>query len=167
MRNPRLPRFIFVLLALLSLVYFWRLYSQLPDVLASHFNGSGVPNGWMPKADFFKFLPLAGALIAAIAFLSPKLLAILPPSMVNLPNKDYRLAPERRAETVQYFEAALGWFGCAIFSLILFAAYNAIQANLHPARGFDSSSILVALGVFFGFVIFFIVRITGHFFRSQ
>lgn len=167
MSDPRLPRLIFGLLVLFAAVYFWRLYTRLPEVMASHFGPNGVPNGWMLKADFFKFFPAVGLVVAAIALLSPKLMAVLPPSMINLPYKDYWLAPERRSSTVQYFEAALAWFGCAIFSLLSFAFYCAIQANLHPGRGFDSSSFLIALGGFFAFVLFFVFRISAHFFRPQ
>jgi uncharacterized membrane protein len=166
MRDPKLPRLVLGFLLAGAVLYFSQIYAKLPDVMPSHFNANGVPNGWMPKSDFFLFLLPAGLLIAVIAFLSPKLMAILPPNMINLPNKDYWLAPERRAETVQYFEAALSWFGCAIFSLILFTFYIAAQASLNPSRGFDSTSMFIALGAFFAFLIFWLVRITSHFFRT-
>ncbi|HYL64645.1 MAG TPA: DUF1648 domain-containing protein [Candidatus Methylomirabilis sp.] len=166
MSDPRLPRLIFGLLVLFSVVYFYRVYAQLPEVMASHFNGNGVPNGWMPKSDFFKVLLPFGLLIAIIAFVSPKLMRIFPPSMINLPNKDYWLAPERRAETVRYMEAALAWLGCAIIALMTFAFYIAVKANLNPRGGFDSSAMMVALGAFFVFLLFFIIRITAHFSRA-
>lgn len=167
MSDPKLPRLIFGLLFLFGVVYFSRLYAQLPEVMASHFNGHGVPNGWMPKSDFFKALLPLGLLIAIIAFVVPALMRILPPSMINLPNKDYWLAPERRAETVQYMEGAFAWFGCAVLALLTFTFYIAAKANLDPGRGFDSSAMMLALGAFFVFLLFFIIRVTTHFFRSE
>jgi hypothetical protein len=57
MQDPRLPRLIFGLLVLGAVVYFSRLYAQLPEMLASRFNAAGAPNAWMPKSTFFWFFP--------------------------------------------------------------------------------------------------------------
>ena len=46
MQGARLPRLLFVLLVAGAAIYFSSYYAQLPGVLASHFNGRGIPNGW-------------------------------------------------------------------------------------------------------------------------
>lgn len=140
MSDPRLPRLILGLLLLAGVLYFSHVYAKLPEVMFSHFNAGGAPNGRMLKAAFFWPFSLVALIVAIIVLLTPKLLAILPPSMINLPNRDHWLAPERRAETVRYMEAAMAWFGCAFFTFISFATCLAIQVNLAPGRRFDSSS---------------------------
>ncbi|HKW55868.1 MAG TPA: hypothetical protein VJN42_00805 [Candidatus Acidoferrum sp.] len=167
MNDPRLPRLVFGLLLFAGLLYFSQVYAKLPEVIFSHFNAEGVPNGRMLKSTFFWPFPLAALLVAVIMFLAPKLMAILPASMINLPNKDYWLAPERRAETVRYMEAAMAWFGCAFFALLMFALYLAIQVNLVRGGRFDSTSLVVALVAFFVYAIFFLVRVMRHFGRTE
>ena len=103
--------------------------------------------------------------IAAVAFLAPKLVAMLPPAMINLPNKDYWLAPERRAETVQYLEAAFAWFGCALYLVLFFALNYAVGANLHRDRHPDSSGIWIPLVAFVSFTLVWSTRLALRFTR--
>lgn len=166
MNDPRLPRRIFGLLILAGSIYFSSLYSLLPKMIASHFNARGIPTAWMPKSAFFLIFPVVTLLVSVPVLLTPKLIAALPPDKINLPTKGYWLAPQRRADTVKYFEASLAWFGCALLSLLLFVFYVSLQANLNPARGFDSSSLLMALGAFLSFVLFWLIRMFSHFFRT-
>jgi uncharacterized membrane protein len=84
-----------LILVLVAVVQFTYYYPRLPEMVASHFDGEGRPNGCMPKNEFFKMFAVITALIIGIFLLLPKLIKRVPPSMINLPNKDYWLAPER------------------------------------------------------------------------
>jgi uncharacterized membrane protein len=53
--DSRLPKFCFFLLVLSAAIHFSSYYSQLPDVVQSHFNREGIPNGWQSKPVFFSF----------------------------------------------------------------------------------------------------------------
>jgi len=54
MPDARLPKLVFAVLAVGAAIYFSTYYAQMPDVVASHFKGRGVPNGWQnqPSSDF-------------------------------------------------------------------------------------------------------------------
>jgi predicted Ser/Thr protein kinase len=71
----------------------------LPERVASHFGAGGAANGWMTRSGYLAFvaaMPLAiGLLFAGLSGLVRK----MPARYVNLPRKDYWLAPERRART--------------------------------------------------------------------
>src|SRR5688572_25688071 len=84
---------------------------RLPPVVASHFGPSGEPDAWMSRGAFacFTLLPLGVVLI--VSFLAPLLVEKLPPALINLPNKEYWLTPERRSEATLRFRAYMEWFG--------------------------------------------------------
>jgi len=71
----------------------------LPERVATHFGFENHPNGWMSRTGYLVFtaaLPLLLALcFAGLAALT----RILPAHFVNIPNRDFWLAPERRATT--------------------------------------------------------------------
>jgi len=165
MQNSGLPKIIYGLLAAVGLIYFSFLYPQLPDLMASHFNASGAATAWMPKSGFFALLTIVTLAAGVPVFLVPLQMAKLPNDKINLANKEYWLAPERRAETVQYLGIQMGWFGCALLLLLLCGLYEAVAANLKPDHTFDSTSFYIALGAFFAFIIVFLVRLLSHFSR--
>jgi uncharacterized membrane protein len=165
MQNSGLPKLIYVLLAAAGLIYFSYLYPQVPDPMASHFNASGAATAWMPKSGFFMLIAIVTLAASVPVFLVPRSLAKLSNDKINLPNKKHWLAPERRAETMQYLGIQMGWFGCALLALLLSGLYIAVAANFRPDRHFDSGSFYVVLGAFLAFITFWLVRLLLHFNR--
>jgi uncharacterized membrane protein len=163
MQNSGLPKLIYGLLAAVGLIYFSLLYPQLPESMASHFNASGAPTAWMPKSGFFMLIFIVSLAAGVPVFLVPRSMAKLPNDKINLPNKEYWLAPERRIETMQYLGTQMGWFGCALLAPLLSGLYIAVAANFRPAHHFDSGSFYVVLGAFLAFIIFWLVRLFSHF----
>jgi uncharacterized membrane protein len=165
MQNSSLPKLIYVLLAAVGLVYFSFLYPQLPDPMASHFNASGTATAWMPKSGFFTLILVITLAASVPVFLVPRSLAKLSNDRINLPNKEHWLAPERRIETMQYLGNQMGWFGCALLTLLLFGLYIAVAANFRPDHHFDSGSFYIVLGAFLAFILVWLVRLLSHFSR--
>jgi uncharacterized membrane protein len=163
MQDTRLPRTIFAFLVVAGAAQVLVYYPQLPETIASHFAGNGHPNGWQSKLVFFLFFLFPAVMAAVVSFVVPRALCSLPANQLNLPNKDFWLAPENREATFWFMEMQLAWFGCALFAFLLFAFHIAIQANLSPGSSFDSRSFLFGLGAFFVFVIVWMIRFIGHF----
>src|SRR5437762_12723974 len=90
----------------------------MPDQVATHFDANGHPNGWMSRAADLLFTALLGGglplFISGICFA----IRFLPPVMINLPRRDYWLAPERRAETSDYIFRQSLWFGCLMVCFV-------------------------------------------------
>jgi len=163
--DSRLPRLLFVGLAAYAAFHFSSYYSQLPDVVASHFNGRGVPNGWQTKSAFFMVFAGVSALAAVIGFVIPRIISAMPPQLINLPNKQYWLSPERLAETQAFLNNYFAWFGCAVFLVIILTFDYAIQSNLHPQNRPDVSRMWYILAGFLAFVVVWIIRIMTKFLR--
>jgi uncharacterized membrane protein len=162
MKPSVLPKALFVLIAIVAATHFYSLYAQLPQTIASHFDGRGMPNGWQPKVLFFAFLVGAVVIAAVVAFAVPRILEAVPTELINLPHKEYWLAPERRAESLAFFKTQFAWFGCGLFLFLVFTFEFAIRANFRERPQLDSSFVY-ALGAFLLFSLFWVVRIMRRF----
>lgn len=140
-------------------------YPQLPDTMASHFAGKGTPNGWQPKQAFFLLTSVVIGMTTAAAFVMPFVLGSLPEGKINLPNKSYWLAPERREDTWRFFRAQMAWFGCGLLFVLLYGISQAINANLPTVRHFDSQGMWYVLGGFLLFALVWTVHFLRHFYN--
>ena len=71
----------------------------LPERVATHFGLEGHPNGWMTRTGYFAFVTAFPLLLALFFAGIAALTRVLPARFVNIPNRDFWLAPERRAAT--------------------------------------------------------------------
>ena len=165
MQKSSLPKLVFVLLAAGAAIYFSSYYPQLPEVVASHFNGRGVANGWQTKSAFFGVLAGVSVLAAVVGFGIPRIIAAMPPQLINLPNKRYWLAPEHIANTMEFLNRYFAWFGCAVFVVILVTFDFAVQANLHPDHRPDATRMWYLLAAFLAFNFLSIARMFIRFGR--
>lgn len=61
-----------------------------------------------------------------------KLLPRIPNSMINIPNREYWLAPERRAETMSANESVLVWIAACTAWLMVGGFQLTFEANVNP-----------------------------------
>jgi uncharacterized membrane protein len=160
--DSRLPKFVFALLALYAAVHFSYNYPQLPGVVASHFNAQGLPNGWQTKSAFFAVFVGVSVLAVLVGFGIPRIISAIPPRLINLPNKQYWLAPQHLEETRAFLNTYFAWFGCAVFLVMILTFDYAIQSNLHPDSHANPSRMWQVLA---GFLVFTIIWIARTFMR--
>jgi uncharacterized membrane protein len=124
--------------AVLQVVFY---YPQLPAVVASHFDGLGAPNGWSSKEAFFSLYLVIVLLLYGVFGWMPKWIETRPGKSMKIPNRDYWLAPERKAATWAFFRRQMMLMGNLHLLLAIVAIQLAILANfeseprLHPAIG--------------------------------
>lgn len=108
--------------------FVWVTSQRLPALVASHFGASGAANGFMSRAAYTLFM-------VAIVIGLPAFLVLVTwhaighdRARLNLPNRDYWLAPERRVETIAALRLGILWFGallvtflCYVHALVVFA----------------------------------------------
>jgi uncharacterized membrane protein len=164
--SSRLPGSIFFFLVLVGAVQAHFYASRLPDTLASHFRGAGTPNGWQTQSAFFLTELGVVALAAVIAFGVPRILGAVPASLINVPNKEYWLAPERRETTFAFFNVSFAWFGCAFLAFLLFVNELVFRANLSTPRQLNPTAFVTALFAFLTFVAIWTLRLIIRFSKA-
>jgi len=150
MKHPLL--ILFLILAMLSLVQAAYYYPQLPGLVATHFAASGRPNGWMPREHFFQYQVVFALGFAAFFFSLAFVSSILPAAWINVPHKDYWLAPARREATRQQIAGMILAAGCGALTFFLFLHQRICRANLDDPR-----RLTPAAGVIFGISLLLIV----------
>ncbi|HET8577739.1 MAG TPA: DUF1648 domain-containing protein [Methylomirabilota bacterium] len=154
MRAQRAVSLVLLVLVALQIAYF---YPQLPETVASHFDAAGRPNGWAPKGAFLGLYAAVVGLMVGLFLIVPVLLARLPVALINLPNKDYWLAAERREQTWTTIQLHLLTLGNATVALVLIIFQLAIRANLSRSPSL-SPVVWILLAAFLGFAVAWTVR---------
>ena len=127
MKGPLVALLLIVLLVVAQAICY---YPRLPDPMASHFGGGGVPDGWSSRTAFFAVYVAALALIGGTLFGLAGLLTRIPERMINLPNKEYWLSPPRRAESLGYVQRQIAWSAAGVLSFMVLTTQLVIRTNL-------------------------------------
>ncbi|MGB7846029.1 MAG: DUF1648 domain-containing protein [Candidatus Acidiferrum sp.] len=165
MNDSRFPAVLYFLMLVLGVLQWINAYPHLPEVMASHFNANGAPNGWQPKEVFFVFTAVVIAITAIPSFLVTRKISSLSPDKINLPNKSYWLAPEHSEETWRFIGAQMAWFGCGLLFVLLYAISQAINFNLPGVRHFNTRGMWYVLGGFVLFTTVWLVHFLRHFYN--
>ena len=127
MRPSRVASLLLVALAMVQAAHYGPL---LPDTVATHFNSAGQPNEWSSRASFLIFNLVFVVGMAVVFLVLPPLLSKIPNEWINMPNKDYWLAPERREQSLAAMQSWMEWLGAATIALLLSITQMTIEANL-------------------------------------
>jgi uncharacterized membrane protein len=165
--NSRLPSAVFVFLVFVGFLQARKFAATMPPLLATHFGGGGAPNGWQTRSQFFTLEIVLLGVCLLFAFGIPRLIGALPISLVNVPNKEYWLAPQRREEALAFFRAQFAWFGCGILAFLIVVNQLVFDANKTQPRRLNSGAFAVAMVAFLAFVGIWTVRLIVRFARVQ
>jgi len=141
------PLAVFVSLAM-------RYYPDSPDRVASHFDLTGTPDAHMGKKPFFILMLSVTAgvtvLFVGLAFMVRAVILGADNPPINLINRDYWFAPERKESTAAFLAAWVCLPGAGILWLMLDLFWQTIQINLGKANRMKFRG-LYALLVFMAF----------------
>jgi hypothetical protein len=125
----------------------------LPPTIAVRFNAAGQPVGW-DTTQSFAILNLAiVAAIVAICLVLPGALSRLRRLHWRLPNRDYWLAPERFAKTVEYIQRQFYWHGIVTLLLLMAVFQLVIDANGKRPPLLDSERLVWLLAGYAAFLV--------------
>ncbi len=102
MKRSATPAIVLVVLCLAFLGFLSWTSQQLPERVATHFGLHGEPNGWMQKPSAVMVMGGFGLGLPLLTVVLSFLVRFVPADLVNLPHREYWLAPERRDATYAF-----------------------------------------------------------------
>jgi hypothetical protein len=126
---------LFALLLIVVGAFITATTGQLPARVASHFGAGDLPNGWMSRDGYLVFMLGFGLLLPTIVVAAIGWLPRIAPRGINIPHRDYWLAPSRRDATLAALAVHACWLGCLLVLFIAGIHYAILEANASvPAR---------------------------------
>jgi len=121
--------------------------NQLPERVASHFGPDGLANGFMARHLYLAFILGFGVGLPALVGLTIGISVRYGSRFINIPNRDYWLAPARREETSAYLVAHTTWLTVGLAGFAVAVHLLVIRANrLNPPR-LDTDVMIALLAV--------------------
>lgn len=122
--------------------------SNLPPLVASHFGIGGAVDGFMSRNAYLGFMLIGVVAFPLLIVVPQRLVRTISPRLINVPNRDYWLAPQRIESTLDYLRNHAIWFAALLVLFMCFVHWEVVQANMRrPVR-------LVAEPFFVGFVVY-------------
>ncbi len=161
----RAPLLTLVALWVFLAVFVWTTADRLPERVATHFGDAGQPNDWMTRSGHVQFL--LGMAVGVPVFLHVVFALIRASGGVgcNIPNRDFWLAPERRAETLAYVQRHVAWFLCLFVSFFAGVHYFVLDANSRQPPTLSGSLLGLVAGGFLVAIALWLVPLIMRFAR--
>ena len=155
---------LFSLLSALMVAHAIYHYTILPDRIATHFGLWGEPDAWGSKSVFFIWYGIIGLLLVGTWAWVKRRLTPGHTSWLNIPNKEYWLAPERQAETLSWLRTGLLLGGSGTLLFLLDLMHQSFQVSLGKAT--KLTHIVTSLGIYLTFCVVWIIAIYRRFERK-
>ncbi len=144
----RLARILFFAATFTALALAVRQHGSLPARVATHFGAGGQPNGWMSRDNHTIGQVGISLFIGGLFFALTFYLARVPDRFVNLPHRDYWLAPKRRDETFAWIGSMLFWLGALLQGFLAYVFHEIWRANLITPPALRLNSLWLQLSLF-------------------
>ncbi len=133
---------IFYVLVLLQLAHN---YTMLPEIISTQFDINGTPTRSMSRQDFAMFHIGFVVFMSCIFAGGGYLVSRLPVKYLNIPNKDYWLAPERRRDTLMGLRKDLAVMGLIVGAFVFLVDYFVMDAAMSNRRGMTPETLSTLL----------------------
>ena len=145
----------FALYVACAATFVWATSLGLPDLVASHFGAAGAANGFMTRTFYMLFMvAFVIGLPALMVFVTWHAVGNAR-ARLSLPNRNYWLAPERRAETIALLRVGILCFGALLVTFLCYAHGLVVLAN-------EAQPVHLAQSWFIGgLVVYFVVLFVG------
>ena len=143
----RAERWLVAILLVVAITIFATI-GRMPPVVASHFMASGAANAVMTRGRYLAFLLVVALGLPAFIGFVPGRALNGPTPRVNLPNRDYWFAPERRDQAVAVLKAYFAHVGAGMAVFMAYVHWLVLRANAFRPPHLETPVLFAGLAVF-------------------
>lgn len=131
---------------------------MLPERVAVHFGPGGRADGWASRDVHVVLTLLMHVAFFCLFYYSPRWVMAVPAKWVNIPNREFWLAPARRTQTAEMLQRLMWQFGTAFFLFFLVTGMLTIEAHRTEPPRLNEGVFLGALAGLLAYTAFWTVR---------
>jgi hypothetical protein len=146
-----------------ALVFLYITGKSMPQMVASRFDAAGMATGHMPRATYLIVMLIVVLLSPIFLVIMPRIALRNPHARINVPHRDYWLAPERRAQTVEIISQHTTRFAGVLVVFLCYAHWLVVHANSSSPPTLSSAWLLAGLVVFMGLTVRWAFQLMGRF----
>jgi uncharacterized membrane protein len=144
----RIPLSIFVLTEIIIISFILTTVGVLPDNIASHFDATGMPNGFMSKTGYTIFILAFVVGIPSMVVLLMHSILYLSYDNINIPNREYWLSEQNRIGTVQFLKNHVAYLAVFIVTFMGYVHWLLLKANSVQPPKMPNTLLFIGIGVF-------------------
>lgn len=148
-------------------MFVWLTSESLPPVVASHFGPGGGANGFSSKGAYRALMLAMVIAVPGIIASSGLLVRLLPPRLINLPNKQYWLAPERLEASLESLTTLFIALAAALAVFLGYVHWLVMRANAVQPPRLDEAAFLSGLAVIGAFIAAWLILLYRRFGRVR
>lgn len=138
----------------------------LPDRMATHFGAGGQPDGWSSRASYVRFTMVFGLVFPLFAPAICYAARFLPDRLLNIPHRDYWVAPERRRETYGYLFRHSLWLAPLMAGFVIGMHLTTVHANRLAEPQLPTATTWAMTGILLAGIGIWLVPVIRHFKRA-
>jgi hypothetical protein len=119
----------------------------------------------MPRAAYLRLMVALVVCLPLLIALLTSITSLLPVRFINLPNREYWLAPERQADSLAYLRAHGMRFGVLLVVFLCFVHWLVVRANAQSPALFPESMFFAGMAVFLLGLVLWLGALVVHFRR--
>lgn len=139
----------------------------LPPVVASHFDASGAANGFMSRGVYVAVMVVVCGGVPLLLAMAGRWVQSFPDDLINIPNRSWWLAPERRASSLAFLAARLEWLAVAVAVFLCYAHGLVVLANADGVPRANTTLLLAGTMAFLVFAAAWILLMFRRFRRAS
>lgn len=144
-------------------MFIWLTSQSLPPLVASHFDSAGRVTAYMPRGRYIALLLGIAVVVPLFLVIGPRRAFSTPGLRINLPNRDYWLAPERREETFRFLAQQTSVFAWLMVLFLCYVQWLVVRANALTPPSLNPAALVSGLLVFLVCIFLSVVRLIVHF----
>jgi len=152
LNNPNYFYSAFIILMVCAIYFVINTSTHLPANMASHFNAEGIADGFMSKEGYTHTMLALVVLVPGLLAVAPFGMRKLPASLINIPQKEYWLQPEKREVTFHTLNRFMSVLACLLLLFLTYVHWLVIQANKAQPPALPVIDLLVGMFVFLSLI---------------